>query len=325
MKLPRRQFLHLAAGAAVLPAVSRVAWALSYPSRPVRVVVAAAAGGATDIITRVTGRWLSERLGQPFIIENRPGGSNNLGTEVVVRAPADGYTLLAIGGVNVVNTVLFDKLDFNFIRDIAPVAGTMRVPLLMAVNPSFPAKTIPEFIAYAKANPGKLNFASGGTGTAPHMGGELFKVMTGVNMVHVPYRGEGLALTDLLGGQVQVMFSASSVSLESVKAAKLRALGVTTSARWDAMPDIPTVSEFVPGFEASGWFGVGAPKDTPAETIDKLNKAINAALANPDIKARIADLGGDPFPSSPADLGKFIVKEAEKWGKVIRAANIKLD
>jgi len=325
MKLPRRQFLHLAAGAAVLPAVSRVAWALSYPSRPVRVVVAAAAGGATDIITRVTGRWLAERLGQPFIIENRPGGSNNLGTEVVVRAPADGYTLLAIGGVNVVNTVLFDKLDFNFIRDIAPVAGTMRVPLLMAVNPSFPAKTIPEFIAYAKANPGKLNFASGGTGTAPHMGGELFKVMTGVNMVHVPYRGEGLALTDLLGGQVQVMFSASSVSLESVKAAKLRALGVTTSARWDAMPDIPTVSEFVPGFEASAWFGVGAPKDTPAETIDKLNKAINTALADSDIKARIADLGGVPFVSSPADLGKFIVEEAEKWGKVIRVANIKPD
>ena len=325
MKLPRRQFLHLAAGAAVLPAVSRVAWALSYPSRPVRVVVAAAAGGATDIITRVTGRWLAERLGQPFIIENRPGGSNNLGTEVVVRAPADGYTLLAIGGVNVVNTVLFDKLDFNFIRDIAPVAGTMRVPLLMAVNPSFPAKTIPEFIAYAKANPGKLNFASGGTGTAPHMAGELFKVMTGVDMVHVPYRGEGLALTDLLGGQVQVMFSASSVSLESVKAAKLRALGVTTSARWDAIPDIPTVSEFVPGFEASAWFGVGAPKDTPAETIDKLNKAINTALADSDIKARIADLGGVPFVSSPADLGKFIVEEAEKWGKVIRANNIKPD
>jgi len=325
MELPRRQFLHLAAGAAALPAVSRVAWAQSYPSRPVRVVVAAAAGGATDIITRVIGRWLSERLGQPFIIENRPGGSNNLGTEVVVRAPADGHTLLAIGGVNVVNTVLFDKLNFNFIRDIVPVAGTMRAPLIMTVNPSFPAKTIPEFIAYAKANPGKLNFASGGTGTAPHMSGELFKVMTGVNMVHVPYRGEGLALTDLLGGQVQVMFSASSVSLESVRAAKLRALGVTTSTRWEAMPDIPTVSEFVPGFEASGWFGVGAPKDTPAETIDKLNNAINSALADPNIKARIADLGGDPFRSSPADLGEFIVEEAEKWGKVIRAANIKVE
>ena len=325
MKLPRRQFLHLAAGAAALRALSRVAWAQSYPSRPVRVVVGAAPGGANDIIIRVIGRWLSERLGQQFIIENRPGGSNNLGTEVVVRAPADGYTLLAISGVNVVNTVLFDKLNFNFIRDIAPVAGTMRAPLVMVVNPSFPAKAIPEFIAYAKANPGKLNFASGGTGTAPHMAGELFKVMTGVDMVHVPYRGEGLALTDLLGGQVQVVFSASSVSLESVKAAKLRALGVTTSARWEAMPDIPSVSEFVPSFEASAWFGVGAPKDTPAETIDKLNKAINTALADSDIKARIADLGGVPFVSSPADLGKFIVEEAEKWGKVIRVANIKPD
>jgi tripartite-type tricarboxylate transporter receptor subunit TctC len=325
MKLHRRKFLHLAAGAAALPVVSRVAWAQLYPSRPVRVVVAAAAGGANDIIIRVIGRWLSERLGQQFIIENRPGGSNNLGTEAVVRAPADGYTLLAISGVMVVNTVLFDKLNFNFIRDIAPVAGTMRAPLVMVVNPSFPAKTVPEFIAYAKDNPGKLNFTSGGTGTAPHMSGELFKVMTGVNMVHVPYRGEGLALTDLLGGQVQLMFSASSVSLESVKAAKLRALGVTTSARWEAMPDIPTVSEFVPGFEASAWFGVGAPKDTPAETIDKLNNAINTALAYPDIKARIADLGGVPFPSSPADLGRFIVEEAEKWGKVIRAANIKLE
>jgi tripartite-type tricarboxylate transporter receptor subunit TctC len=325
MKLHRRQFLYLAAGAAALQVVSRVAWAQLYPSRPVRVVVAAAPGGANDIIIRVIGRWLSERLYQPFIIENRPGGSNSIGTEAVMRAPADGYTLLAISGVMVVNTVFFDKLNFNFIHDIAPVAGTMRAPLLMTVNPSFPAKSVPEFIAYAKANPGNLNFASGGTGTAPHMAGELFNVMTGINMVHVPYRGEGLALTDLLGGQVQVMFSASSVSLESVKAGKLRALGVTTSARWEAMPDIPAVSEFVPGFEASAWFGVGAPKDTPAETIDKLNSAINTALADPDIKARIADLGGVPFPGSPPDLGKFIVEEAEKWGKVIRAANIKLD
>jgi tripartite-type tricarboxylate transporter receptor subunit TctC len=325
MTLPRRRFLRLATAAVALPIVSRVARAQSYPSRPVRVVVAAAAGGATDIITRVIGRWLSERLGRQFIIENRPGGSNNLGTETVVRAPADGYTLLAIGGVNVVNTVLFDKLNFNFIRDIAPVAGTMRAPLIMVVNPSFPAKTVPEFIAHAKANPGKLNFASGGTGTGPHMAGELFKVRTGVDMLHVPYRGEGLALTDILGGQVQLMFSASIVSLESVKADKLRALGVTTSARWEAMPDIPAVSEFVPGFEASAWFGVGAPKDTPAETIDKLNNAVNTALADPNIKARIADLGGVPFPSSPADLRKFIVEEAEKWGKVIRAANIKVE
>ncbi len=325
MKLPRRQFLHLAAGAVALPAVSRVAWAQSYPSRPVRVVVATAAGGANDIIMRLIGPWLSERLGQQFIIENRPGGSNNIGTEAVVRAPADGYTLLAISGVNVVNTVLFEKPNFNFIRDIAPVAGTMRAPLVMTVNPSFPAKTIPEFIAHAKANSGKLNFASGGTGTGPHMAGELFKMMTGLNMVHVPYRGEGLALTDLLGGQVQVMFNASILSLESIKAGKLRALGVTTATRWDALPDIPTVSEFVPGFEARVWFGVGAPKDTSAETIDKLSKAINTALADPNIKARFADLGGVPFPGSSTDLGKFIVEEAEKWSKVIRTANIKAE
>jgi tripartite-type tricarboxylate transporter receptor subunit TctC len=323
MKLPRRKFLHLAAGAAALPTLSRIARAQSYPSRPVRVVVAAAAGGASDIVMRLMGPWLSERLGQQFIIENRPGGSNNIGTEAVVRAPADGYTLLAMSGVNVVNTVLFDKLNFNFIRDIAPVAGTMRAPLVMTVNPSFPAKTIPEFIARAKANSGKLNFASGGTGTAQHISGELFKMMTGVNMVHVPYRGEGLALTDLLGGQVQVMFNSSIVSLESVKAAKLRALGVTSATRWGALPDIPTVSEFVPGFEAHAWFGVGAPKDTSAETIDKLNRAISAALADPNIRARIADLGGVPFPSSPADLGKFIVEEAEKWAKVVKFAGIK--
>jgi tripartite-type tricarboxylate transporter receptor subunit TctC len=325
MKLPRRSFLRLATGVAALPVIWRAAWAQSYPSRPVRAVVAAAAGGANDIIMRVIARWLSEQLGQQFIVENRPGASNNLGTEEVVRAPADGYTLLAISGVNVVNTVLFDKLNFNFIRDIAPVAGTMRAPLIMTVNSAFPTKTVPEFIAYAKANPGKLNFASGGIGTAPHMAGELFKVMTGVDMVHVLYRGEGLALTDLLGGQVQVMFSASIVSLESVKAGKLRALGVTTSTRLDAMPDIPTVSEFVPGFEAGGWFGVGAPRNTPAEIIDKLNNAINAALADSNIKARIADLGGVPFPGLPTDLAKFITAEADKWGKVIRAANIKPD
>jgi tripartite-type tricarboxylate transporter receptor subunit TctC len=325
MKLPRRQFLHLAAGAAALPAVSRVAWAQSYPSRPVRIIVAAAAGGANDILVRLIGQWLSERLGQQFIVENRPGGSNNIGTEAVVRSPADGYTLLAMSSVNVVNTTLYDKLNFNFIRDIAPVAGTMRTSLVMTVNPSFPAKTIPEFIAYAKANPGKLNFASGATGTNAHMSGELFKMMTGVDMVHVPYRGEGLALTDLLGGQVQVMFNSSIVALEYVKAGKLRALGVTTAVRWEALPDIPTVSEFVPGFEARSWFGIGAPKDTPVETIDKLNKAINTALADPNIKARFADLGGVPFPGSPAELRKFIGEEAERWGKVIRAANIKAE
>jgi tripartite-type tricarboxylate transporter receptor subunit TctC len=319
----RRKFLQLAASTAAMQVISCTTWAQSYPSRPVRVIVAAAAGGANDIIMRLIAPWLSEHLGQQFIIENRPGGSNNIGTEAVVRAPADGHTLLATSGVNVVNGVLFDKLNFNFIRNIAPVAGTMRTPLVMTVNPSFPAKTIPEFIAHAKANPGKLNFASGGTGTGPDMSGELFKMMTGVNMVHVPYRGEGLALTDLLGGQVQVMFNSSIVSLESVKAAKLRALGVTTVARWDALPDIPTVSEFVPGFEARGWFGVGAPKATSAEVIVKLNRAINAALADPNIKARFADLGGVPFPGSAADHGKFIVEEAEKWGNLIRAANIK--
>src|ERR1700688_1040528 len=272
--LPRRQFLQLAAGAAALPAVSRAAWAQTYPSRPVRVVVGAAPGGANDIIIRVIGRWLSERLGQQFIIENRPGGSNNLGTEAVVRAPADGYTLLAIGGVNVVNTVLFDKLNFNFIRDIAPVAGTMRAPLIMTVNPTFPAKTVPEFIAYAKANPGKLNFASGGTGTAPHMAGELFKMMTGVNMVHVPYRGEGLALTDLLGGQVQVLFATAPGTSDYISTGKLRALAVTSAARAETLPELPTVADFVPGYETSQWYGIGAPAKTPAEIVDKLNKEI---------------------------------------------------
>jgi len=321
----RREILQLAASAAAIPLVSCTAWAQVYPSRPVRVVVAAAAGGANDIIMRLIGPWLSERLGQPFIIENRPGGSNNIGTEAVVRAPADGHTLLAISGVNVVSTMLFDKLNFNFLQDIAPVAGTMHTPLVMTVAPSFPAKTIPEFIAYAKANPGRLNFASGGTGTGPHLAGELFKKMTGVNLLHVPYRGEGLALADLLGGQVQVMFNSSIVALESVRAGKLRALGVTTAEHWDALPDVSTVSEFVPGFEARGWFGVGAPKDTPAETIEKLNKAINASLADPRIKARFADLGGIPFFGSPSELRKFVAEEAEKWGAVIRAANIKAE
>jgi tripartite-type tricarboxylate transporter receptor subunit TctC len=319
----RREFLQLAAFPAAIPLVSCTAWAQVYPSRPVRIIVAAAAGGANDILCRLIGQRLSERLGQQFIIENRPGGSNNIGTESVVRAPADGYTLLAISTVNVINTTLYEKLNYDFIRDIAPVASFMRTPLVMAVNPSFPVKSVPEFIAYAKSNPGKVNFASGGSGTSIHMSGELFKMMTGVNMVHVPYRGEGLALTDLLGGQVQVMFTAPVVSIEYIKTGKLRALAVTAPTRWAALTDIPTVSEFVPGFEARGWFGVGAPKNTPTEIIDKLNKEINAALTDPKIRARLADLGGTVRSGSPADLGKLIADETEKWGKVIRAANIK--
>ena len=281
MKLPRRQFLHLAAGAAALPAVSRIAWAQAYPTRPVRIIVGFAAGGAADIIARLIGQWLSERLGQPFVIENRPGAGSNIATEAVVRAPPDGYTLLLVGTANAINATLYDKLNFNFIRDIAPVAGIIRVPNVMVVNPSVPAKTVPEFIAYAKANPGKINMASGGIGTAAHVSGELFKMMAGVDMVHVPYRGAAPALTDLLGGQVQVMFASMPSSIEHIRAGKLRALAVTTATRSEALPDIPTVGEFVPGYEASAWYGVGAPKDTPAEIVDKLNKEINAASPIP--------------------------------------------
>ena len=286
-------------------------------------IVGFAAGGAPDILARLMGQWLSERLGQPFVIENRPGAGSNIATEAVVRAPPDGYTLLLVSPANAINATLYDKLNFNFIRDIAPVAGIIREPHVMVVNPSVPAKTVPEFIAYAKANPGKLNMASAGNGTAAHVAGELFKMMTGVDMVHVPYRGAAPALTDLLGGQVQVMFAAMPASIEYIRAGKLRALAVTTATRSEALPDIPTVGEFVPGYEASAWFGVGAPKNTPAEIIDKLNKEINAALADPKIKARLADLGGTVLPGSPADFGKLIADETEKWGKVIRAANIK--
>ena len=292
MKLPRRKFLHLAAGAAALPAVSRVAWAQAYPTRPVRIIVGLPPGGATDIVARLIGQWLSERLGQPFVIENRPGAGTNIGTEAVVRAPPDGYTLLLVGRRNAINATLYDKLNFNFIRDIAPVAGIIRVPLVMVVNPSVPAKTVPEFIAYAKANPGKINMASAGIGTPGHVAGELFKMMAGVDMVHVPYRGAAPALTDLLGGQVQVMFGTTVSSIEHIRAGKLRALAVTTATRSEALPDIPTVGEFVPGYEASAVFGIGAPRNTPAEIVDKLNKEINAALADPKIKARLADLGG---------------------------------
>jgi tripartite-type tricarboxylate transporter receptor subunit TctC len=323
LKLPRRKFLHLTAGAAALPAVSRVAWAQTYPTRPVRWIVGYPPAGATDIAARLMGQWLSDRLGQPFVIENRPGASGNIGTEAVVNALPDGYTLLLVNAGNAINAMLYEKLKYNLIRDIAPVAGIIRVPLVMQVNPSVPVKTVPEFIAYAKANPGKLNMASAGNGTPQHVSGELFKMMAGVNMTHVPYRGSAPALTDLLGGQVQVVFDTTLASIEYIRAGRLRPLAVTTATRLEALPEIPTVSDFLPGYEASGWYGVGAPKDTPTEIVDKLNKEINAALANPKIKAQLADLGGIVLALSPAEFGKLIADETEKWGKVIRAANIK--
>jgi tripartite-type tricarboxylate transporter receptor subunit TctC len=323
MKLRRRQLLHLAAGAVALSAVSRFAWAQAYPSRPVRIIVPFAPGGATDITARLIGQWLSERLGQQFLTENRPGAGSNIGTEVVVNAPPDGYTLLQVGASSAINVTLYEKLNFNFLRDITPIAGIISIPFIMAVGPSFPAKTVSEFIAYAKGNPGKVNIASGGNGTAGHLSGELFKMMAGVNMVHVPYRGEAPALTDLLGGQVQVMFATIPASIEYIKAGKLRSLAVTTATRLDALPNVPTVGDFLPGYEASAWQGVGAPKNTPAEIIAKLNNEINSGLADPKLKVRLADLGGTVIAGSPADFGKLIAEETEKWGKVIRAANIK--
>jgi tripartite-type tricarboxylate transporter receptor subunit TctC len=325
MKLPRRQFLYLAAGAAALPVVSRIAWAQAYPARPVRIIVGATAGGGFDIVARPMGQWLSERLGQPFLIENRPGAGTNIATEAVVRAPPDGYTLLLASAANAINAALYDKLSFNFIRDIAPITGIMRVPSAMMVHPAVPAKTVPEFIAYAKANPGKINMASGGKGAPGHVAGELFKMMTGVQMIHVPYRGIAPALTDLLGGQAQVLFGALTSSIEYIRAGKLRALAVTTTARSEALPDLPTIGEFLPGYEASQWYGIGAPKNTPAEIVDRLNKEINAALADPKIKARLADLGGTPLVGSPADFGKLIAEETEKWAKVVKFAGIKAD
>ena len=325
MKLPRRKFLHLAAGAAALPAVSRFAWAQAYPTQPVRIIVGVAPGGPTDILARLMGQWLSERLGQPFVIENRPGAAGNIGTEAVVKSPPDGYTLLLAGTPNTTNATLYDKLNFNFIRDIAPVATISRNTLVMVLHPSVPAKTVPEFIAYAKANPGKINMASGGNGSTPHVAGELFKMMASVNLVHVPYRGAVAALTDLIAGQVQVYFAQMMASIEYIRAGKLRPLAVTTATRSEALPDIPTVGEFVPGYEAVVWQGIGAPKNTPPEIVDKLNKEINAALADPNMKARLADLGGTALAGSPADLGKLIADETEKWGNVIRALNIKAD
>jgi tripartite-type tricarboxylate transporter receptor subunit TctC len=325
MKLPRRQFLRLALGAAALPAPSLIARAEAYPTRPVRVIVGYPPGSGPDIEARLIGHWLSERLGQPFVIENRPGAGSNIGTEAVVRAPADGYTLLLVASANASNATLYDKLNFNFIHDIAPVAGLIRAPFVMEVNPSVPAKTIPEFIAYAKANPGKINMASSGNGTLPHVSGELFKMMTGVDMVHVPYRGGAPALIDLLGGRVQVRFGVITESLEYIKAGKVRALAVTTTTRSDVLPDVPTIGEFVQGYEASAWAGIGAPRNTPTEIIETLNKEINAGLTDPKLKARFAELGATIFVCSPAEFGKFIGDETEKWAKVVKFAGIKPD
>jgi tripartite-type tricarboxylate transporter receptor subunit TctC len=326
VKLPRRNFLHLAAGAAALPAVSRIAWAQAYPSRPVRVIVPFAPAGTTDIAARLMGQWLSERLGQQFVLENRPGASTTIGTEVVVRASADGYTLLLATTASAINTTLFEgKLNYNFLRDIVPIAGIFRVPNVMVVHPSVPGKTVPEFVAYAKANPRKLNMASPGTGSPPHLLGELFMMMTGTSMIHVPYRGSGPALIDLLAGQVQVGFDPLPASIEYVRAGRLRALAVCTATRSHALPDVPTVSEFVPGYESSAWYGIGAPRDTPDKIVEKLNKEINAGLADPNMKARLVDLGGTVLAGSPADFSKLIAEETEKWGKVIRAANIKAE
>ena len=312
--IARRKFLATLGGAAAWPLAAR---AQAYPSRPVRIIVPFAPAGASDITARLIGQWLSERLGQQFVIENRPGGGGNIGTEAVVRAPADGYTLLMVGSANASNATFYDKLNFNFIRDIAPVGSVFRGPYVMVVNPSVPARSVPEFIAYAKANPGKLTMASSGTGAVPHVAGELFKMMAGIDMVHVPYRGGGPALTDLLAGQVQVYFPTTVASIGYIRAGRLRALAVTAATRSDALPDIPTVGEFLPGYEASTWYGVGAPKGTPAEIIEKLNKEINAGLADPTIKFRLADLGGTPL-GSPAEFGKLIADETEKWGKVVK-------
>jgi tripartite-type tricarboxylate transporter receptor subunit TctC len=324
MKLPRRKVLHLAAVAAALPAVSRMARAENYPTRPVHIIVPFAPGITPDILARLIGQWLSERLGQPFVVENRPGAGANVGTELVAKAAPDGYTLLLVTFANAVNATLYDNLSFNFIRDIVPVASLSRSPVVMEVNPSFPAKTVPEFIAYGKANPGKVNMASGGNGVPSHVAGELFKMMAGVDMLHVPYRN-GNPLPDLLGGQVQVYFSPIPASIGFIRAGKLRALAVTGATRSEVLPDIPTVAEFIPGYEAMSWYGVGVPKNTPADIVDKLNKEINTALADPAIQARLADLGVTVLVGSPADFGKFLVDEIQKWGKVVKFANIKVD
>ena len=325
MTLPRRRFLHLAARAAALPALPRIAWAQTYPTRPVHLIVGTVAGATPDIDARIIGQWLSERLGQPFVIENRPGAGTNIATELVVRARPDGHTLLLITTANAINAALYDNLNFNFIRDIAPVASLVRTPLVMEVNPLVPAKTVPEFIAYANANPGKINMASAGNGTPQHVSGELFKMMAGVKLLHVPYRSTGPALVDLLGGQVQVMFDTVPASIEFIRAGKLRPLAVTTATRLEVLPGVPAVGEFVPGYEASAWQGIGAPKSTPAEIIERLNTHINAGLADPKMKARLADLGAIPIPMTPADFGKLIADETEKWGKAVQFSGAKPD
>jgi len=325
MKVPRRMFLHLAAGCAALPVVSRIAAAQTYPSRPVHIIVGFPPGGGGDIVARLIGQSLSERLGQPIVIENRPGASGNIAAEAVVRASPDGYTLLLVTAANASNATLYEHLNFDFIRDIRPVASLTRDPFVMVVNPSFPAKTVPEFIAYAKANPGKINMASSGIGITTHIFGELFMIMGGIDMIHVPYRGGAPAITGLLGGQVQVYFSPLPEPIEQIKSGRLRALAVTTATRVAALPDVPSIGDFVPGYEASGWLGIGAPKNTPTEIVDKLNREINAVLADSRIKAQLAELGIAVFPSSPAEFGKLIADETEKWGKVLRAANIKAE
>jgi tripartite-type tricarboxylate transporter receptor subunit TctC len=324
MKLPRREFLHLAAGVAVLPAVSHSAWAQTYPARPVRLIAPFPPGGSIDLAARLMGQWLSERLGQQFVVENRSGAAGNIGSEVALNSPPDGYTLLLCSVANAISATLYTNLKYNF-RDIAPVAGISRAPNVMVVHPSVPVKTVPEFIAYAKANPGKINMASSGVGTSIHMSGELFKLITGVNMQHVPYRGSGPMLTDLLAGQVQVAFDNLQPSMPHIRAGTLRALAVTTATRSEALPDLPTVGDFVAGYEASTWNGVCAPKDTPAEIVDRLNREINAGLADAKLKARLAEMGAWALPGSPADAGKLMADEIDKWGKVIRAGNIKAD
>ena len=325
MKLSRRFFLHLAAGAAALPAWSRVAWAQSYPTRLVRVIVPFGLAGATDIVARLIGQWLSERLGQPFVIENRPGANTNLGVEAVVRAPPDGYTLVLAGAPSAINATFYDKLSFNFIRDISPVAAIIRFPNAVVVNPSVPAKTIPEFIAYAKVNPGKLNLASPGSGSTPHLAGVLFNMMTGVDMVHVPYRSTAALITDLLSEQVQVFFGTTAAVTEYVRTGAVRALAVTTAVRSEALPDIPTIAEFVPGYESSAWYGIGAPRNTAGEIVDKLNAENNASLADPKLKARFADMGGVTLAGSPADFGRLIAEETEKWAKVVKFSGAKAE
>jgi tripartite-type tricarboxylate transporter receptor subunit TctC len=325
MRLPRRQFLQLIAGAVAPTAVSRRVWAQDYPARPVRIVVGFAAGGPTDILARLVGQWLSARLNQQFIIENRPGASGNTATEAVVNAAPDGHMLLLIAPANMINATLFDRLNFDFVADIAPVASILRTYYVMEVNPAVPARTVAEFIAYAKANPGMINMASAGSGTPQHVAGELFKMMTGIDMVHVPYRGAVPALTDLLGGHVQIMFDNLASSLEYVRAGKLRPLAVTTAARFPGLPDVPTVAEFVPGFEASAQFGLGAPKRTPAAILDRLNREINAGLADPELRAKLGDLGGTVVATSPAEFGKLIAEETAKWGRVVKFSGAKPD